>query len=261
MKFYFCIFGLIGWVYARPEPITLPYKIPQKLQDFGAYSHNNEQQAYRQGYTILGRNSDYNKPSSDYKPAAEYKPVEYKPQDPEPNLGGYFYKPPDYNKFTAEEPPTQPKIFKHVYIHVAPEEQEEARTRVQYVQPPPQKHYKIIFIKAPSTATRLAPIIPVQPQHEEKTLVYVLVKKNEEQEEVVLPPVPQKEPTKPEVYFIKYKSKKDSGGVSYDYGYPPPLIHNDSNKNGGQVLVNTAQGATQELPSQIQVQEFRPNPY
>lgn len=68
-----------------------------------------------------------------------------------------------------------------------------------------QKHYKIIFIKAPSPPAYQAPIIPVAPQNEEKTLVYVLVKKPEEQQEIIIPQAAPTQPSKPEVYFIKYK--------------------------------------------------------
>ena len=73
--------------------------------------------------------------------------------------------------------------------------------------PPPQKHYKIVFIKAPTPPAPTAPVIPVIPQNEEKTLVYVLVKKPEEQPEIVIPTQPPTQPSKPEVYFIKYKTQ------------------------------------------------------
>lgn len=73
--------------------------------------------------------------------------------------------------------------------------------------PPPQKHYKIVFIKAPTPPAPTAPVIPVIPQNEEKTLVYVLVKKPEEQPEIVIPTQAPTQPSKPEVYFIKYKTQ------------------------------------------------------
>lgn len=73
--------------------------------------------------------------------------------------------------------------------------------------PPPQKHYKIVFIKAPTPPAPTAPVIPVIPQNEEKTLVYVLVKKPDEQPEIVIPTQPPTQPSKPEVYFIKYKTQ------------------------------------------------------
>lgn len=72
-----------------------------------------------------------------------------------------------------------------------------------------------MIITAPSPPSYQAPIIPVQPQNEEKTLVYVLVKKPEEQQEIVIPTAAPTQPSKPEVYFIKYKTQKESGGGGY----------------------------------------------
>lgn len=106
-------------------------------------------------------------------------------------------------------------VQKHIYVHVPPPEQEEIRQQRPIPVAQAQKHYKIIFIKAPSPPSYQAPIIPVQPQNEEKTLVYVLVKKPEEQQDVIIPTAVPTQPSKPEVYFIKYKTQKESSGGSY----------------------------------------------
>ncbi|EDV92795.1 GH18631 [Drosophila grimshawi] len=103
-------------------------------------------------------------------------------------------------------------VQKHIYVHVPPPEQEEVRQRPNIPVGQSQKHYKIIFIKAPSAPSYQAPIIPLQPQNEEKTLVYVLVKKPEDQQDIVIPTAAPTQPSKPEVYFIKYKTQKDGGG-------------------------------------------------
>lgn len=104
-------------------------------------------------------------------------------------------------------------IQKHIYVHVPPPEEEE---RAPVFQLPPQsrqKHYKIIFIKAPSTPSVSQQLIQAQlaqqQQTEEKTLVYVLVKKPESIEDIQqnIPRVPLSQPNKPEVYFIKYKAQ------------------------------------------------------
>lgn len=97
---------------------------------------------------------------------------------------------------------------------------------------PPQKHYKIVFIKAPTPPTPTAPVIPLQPQDQEKTLIYVLVKKPEEQPEIIIPTPAPTQPAKPEVYFIKYKTQKQEAPSGYpesiapapsgDYGAPAP---------------------------------------
>lgn len=71
----------------------------------------------------------------------------------------------------------------------------------------PQKHYRIVFIKAPTEAPVTYPTIPLQPPDEEKTLVYVLVKKPDPLPELILPRPATTIPTKPEVYFIRYKTQ------------------------------------------------------
>lgn len=91
-------------------------------------------------------------------------------------------------------------------VHVPPPGDEELGSQHpggQYV--PPQKHYKIIFIKAPSQPSYARVQQQLATQSEEKTLVYVLVKKPDTPEEIRALPQPTHIPSKPEVYFIKYK--------------------------------------------------------
>jgi Domain of unknown function (DUF243) len=103
----------------------------------------------------------------------------------------------------------EPIVHKHFYIHSAPEESEEQQ-QPQQVVVRPQKHYKIIFVKAPSYSSPSQVQALAQSKTEEKTLVYVLVKKPEE--------IPQDQqqsentfvPEKPEVFFIKYKSQEEA---------------------------------------------------
>ncbi|XP_017003965.2 titin [Drosophila takahashii] len=117
--------------------------------------------------------------------------------------------------------PQETKVHKHIYVHVPPkdfEEEDAIQTRVHHQQGPKQKHYKIVFIKAPSAPAIRQPVVPPPPQNEEKTLIYVLHKKPEQEQDIVIPtPAPTK-PSKPEVYFIKYKTKKEEAPV---YGVPP----------------------------------------
>ncbi|PZC79991.1 uncharacterized protein LOC110374277 [Helicoverpa armigera] len=130
--------------------------------------------------------------------------------------------------YQVQQQPAQ--VFKHFYVHAAPEEPEVVKPRAPIVLPAPQKHYKIIFVKAPTESSAPNVIAPVQPQNEEKTIVYVLVKKPDEQPEVVLPKIEQKPPSKPEVYFIKYKNKEDSqaviNNIVKDYNQGQPLTLN-----------------------------------
>ncbi|EAT33941.1 AAEL013792-PA, partial [Aedes aegypti] len=102
------------------------------------------------------------------------------------------------------------EVYKHVYVHVPPEDKEEYEAP-RVIQPVShkQKHYKIIFIKAPSPPAPKSVVVPPQPSSEEKTIVYVLHQKPEHQQEVIVQkPEPAKQ-NKPEVYFIKYKNRKE----------------------------------------------------
>lgn len=94
----------------------------------------------------------------------------------------------------------------------------------------PQKSYKIIFIKAPASGTAFNPAnYPVYPQvrsqsaikmpiiqqplfqNEEKTIVYVLSKKEDQISDFAeIPPPPAAVTHKPEVFFIKYKTKQEA---------------------------------------------------
>lgn len=103
----------------------------------------------------------------------------------------------------------EPIITKHFYVHAAPEDPEERQGPRYVTVGRPQKNYKIIFIKAPTYGLN-SQIIPVLPQNEDKTIVYVLSKKPEFNENIELPPIPTTEPPKPEVYFIKYKTQEEA---------------------------------------------------
>jgi Domain of unknown function (DUF243) len=93
---------------------------------------------------------------------------------------------------------------------VPPAEDEVAVAQQQAFAAAPRKHYKIIFIKAPSHPSISQQAAAVQAQNSEKTLIYVLVKKPEEINYDA--PIEQSPlaPSKPEVYFIKYKTQKEA---------------------------------------------------
>lgn len=102
------------------------------------------------------------------------------------------------------------QVQKHLYFFSAPEEQVEVRQRVNIPKVSQQKNYKIIFIKAPTYVGQSRVQIPLPPQNEEKTIVYVLVKKPEDNIEVDVSQPPATPPSKPEVYFIKYKTQQEA---------------------------------------------------
>lgn len=121
-------------------------------------------------------------------------------------------------KFNLDFPaPQQTLIQKHIYVHVPPPETEEVRPQQQLTSAGvAQKHYKIIFIKAPSApAPSQAQIAAAAAQTQEKTIVYVLVKKPEDQATIVQQQQQAiSQPSKPEVYFIKYKTQHGNSGAS-----------------------------------------------
>lgn len=109
------------------------------------------------------------------------------------------------------QPDTQlpPIVTKDFYFHAAPEEPEE-QAGPRFVQVGrARKNYKVIFIKAPTYGSSQQ-IIPVLPQNEEKTIVYVLSKKPTLSQEVQIPEQPVTEPSKPDVFFIKYKNQEEA---------------------------------------------------
>lgn len=112
--------------------------------------------------------------------------------------------------------PQQTVVQKHIYVHVPPQEPEEVRQQQLLSPAVARKHYKIIFIKTPNVQPSAAQIALQQSQSEEKTIVYVLVKKPEDQGDISIPQLPSLPPSKPEVYFIKYKANRgaSNGAVS-----------------------------------------------
>ncbi|XP_037943226.1 uncharacterized protein LOC119676070 [Teleopsis dalmanni] len=141
---------------------------------------------------------------------------------------------------TFANAPLDPTFEKHIYVHVPPEDLEGSKhAPVQLIQQEqPKKHYKIIFIKAPNSATpnyaQLA--AATAPQSEEKTIVYVLVKKPEEPTVEEIQQIQQSSihSSKPEVYFIKYKTRKEGEqlGPVYDGATQYNNVNQISSSNG-----------------------------
>ncbi|KAI5633145.1 hypothetical protein NE865_14158 [Phthorimaea operculella] len=161
-----------------------------------------------------GANSGYNtvsQPSYQYSDASASSQGGYQYQSSSEYQSSAVQK---YQQFYKNWQQAPAQVFKHFYVHAAPEEPEQPRIPPAINLPPPQKHYKIIFIKAPTQTVYQPQYIPVPQPNEEKTIVYVLVKKPEEQQQVVVPKIEQKAPSKPEVFFIKYNGNKaDSSAV------------------------------------------------
>ncbi|KAF5286132.1 hypothetical protein FQA39_LY16415 [Lamprigera yunnana] len=98
---------------------------------------------------------------------------------------------------------------KHVYFYAAPEEEHGSRLRINIV-PNSQRNTKIIFVKAPTYGSVTPEVIAPQSLSEDRTLVYVLVKRPENGGQITIPTGAGVKPSKPEVYFIKYKTQHDA---------------------------------------------------
>jgi len=66
----------------------------------------------------------------------------------------------------------------------------------------------IIFVKTPSNDFQQQTEVILPEQGEQKTLVYVLSKKGESSSDIQIRGPAPTQPTKPEVYFIRYKNQE-----------------------------------------------------
>lgn len=104
--------------------------------------------------------------------------------------------------------PAAPVVTKHIYFHVPPADVEEHSVSSPAPSGPPKKIYNILFIKVPAHQTantvQLQQILANQQNLiEDKTLIYVLVKKPEPQPVPQVPITPVNSPH--EVFYVKYK--------------------------------------------------------
>ncbi|XP_055378937.1 uncharacterized protein LOC129610396 [Condylostylus longicornis] len=156
------------------------------------------------------------------------------------------YQPTAYDSTDGYYPPAKQTVHKHIYVHIPPKDFDEEAPRQHFKVPRPEKHYKIIFIKTP-TPTQPQPVVPPLPQNEEKTLIYVLHKKPEEPEDVTIPTPEPTQPSKPEVYFIKYKTNN----LPALYGAPTPPSEEDATAAAGHGYPPALQSSGDENRSQL----------
>ncbi|XP_017775765.1 PREDICTED: uncharacterized protein LOC108562071 [Nicrophorus vespilloides] len=93
----------------------------------------------------------------------------------------------------------------------APEDLGTTHVRV-HVQPSAAAGDKTIYIRAPAYNSKIVPHFNIAQQQQSagKTKVYVLVKKPEEQQDIVVPAAAQGPAAKPEVVFVKYSNQKEA---------------------------------------------------
>ncbi|KAF2896496.1 hypothetical protein ILUMI_09676, partial [Ignelater luminosus] len=99
-----------------------------------------------------------------------------------------------------------------VYFFAAPEDESAARFRV-YVQPSSRRNTKIIFVKAPSYGGVIPEVIAPPSQAEEKTKIYVLVRKPQNGGSITIPSSLGVRQGKPEVFFIKYRNHNEAAAA------------------------------------------------
>lgn len=126
------------------------------------------------------------------------------------------------------------QVRRFVSVHVAPEESVSTEPRIIRAGGPADTHYNIIFVKAPSASNQQQTevVLPEQPQ--QKTLVYVLIKKPEENQDNVKIRAPSPtRPSKPEVFFIRYKPDSDpTSGLAGGSGDSSSNNNFGGNNNG-----------------------------
>ncbi|SPP89432.1 Hypothetical predicted protein, partial [Drosophila guanche] len=135
---------------------------------------------------------------------------------PSPNIGfGALsgYQAPSYQKQQEQEVQRgfqEPIIHKQFFTVAAPEEHENLERAKHLVIGRPQKNYRVVFIKAPSSSNANVKLSAEYAPKEEKTVIYVLSKKDNQLEvNDIATPAPTV-PSKPEVFFIKYKTEAEA---------------------------------------------------
>ncbi|XP_030567319.1 uncharacterized protein LOC115767252 [Drosophila novamexicana] len=103
-----------------------------------------------------------------------------------------------------------PLVHKQFITVAAPEEHENLERVKHLVIGRPQKNYRVVFIKAPSSSSANVKLSAEYAPKEEKTVIYVLSKKDSTLEvNDIATPAPTI-PSKPEVFFIKYKTEAEA---------------------------------------------------
>lgn len=122
------------------------------------------------------------------------------------NRGGDKYLPPA----TIVQ---EPLITKQFYLHTAPPENNAVQKSRHLIIGRPQKNYRVIFIKAPAADTAGVRLSAEYAPIEEKTVIYVLSQKEQELDlNNIAAPSPT-QPSKPEVFFIKYKTAEEASAA------------------------------------------------
>jgi len=128
----------------------------------------------------------------------------------QPEISSYSSDNQNYYSTSSASSYSAPKHLKHAFFYEGPQDEVIGNIRVRYEGGSGTHHDKVVFIKTPSYILPAAPEVDIQNLNSERTKIYVLVKNQEGGQEIVIPKVGDSGVTKPEVYFIKYKSRADA---------------------------------------------------
>jgi len=103
-----------------------------------------------------------------------------------------------------------PIVRKQFYLISAPEDNSNAGKVRHLVLGRPQKNYRVVFIKAPGSDNDNVKYSAEFAPQEEKTVIYVLSKKDNELQVQDIGAATPTAPSKPEVFFIKYKTDDEA---------------------------------------------------
>lgn len=110
-----------------------------------------------------------------------------------------------------ESPPIEPPVdmdpTNHYYFAAPLDTVINAEPKYNKV--PDEVRYNIIFVKVPPFIPKVQEKIELQPKTDEKTTVYVLVKRPEDPKTIKLPKLEELDDEKPEVIVVKYNEDKD----------------------------------------------------
>ncbi|XP_065363123.1 uncharacterized protein Twdlalpha [Calliphora vicina] len=123
----------------------------------------------------------------------------------------------NYNQFSQQQQQQQhsaqfeaPFVHKQFITVAAPEDNENLERTKHLVIGRPQKNYRVVFIKAPSSSNANVKLSAEYAPQEEKTVIYVLSKKDSSLEVGDIATPAPSVPSKPEVFFIKYKTEEEA---------------------------------------------------
>lgn len=104
-------------------------------------------------------------------------------------------------------------ISKRFYLHAAPEDDDEEVKQHHVTVGKPRKNYNVVFIKSSDKSRSKASFKITPAVNEEKTIIYVLNKKQDAADIDTQVYEPVTTTAKPEVYFIKYKTAEEAAHV------------------------------------------------